>query len=271
MSFFDLFKKKAKKRTLIKDDTTSNLTRCLSKEDRFDKSRKLLKQATALKKDNIEQSILFIKDAINICPEKVLSDYFKLANYLFIANHKEEAYSIYFNLLENFDKKEIGMFNMNKSQIYDKLCTLSYKDKNYLNYLMYFSLWIYNTSIAFACQGRTEELANLLNSENKMNYLAPTKVGGSFKKLKKEDQILEFNNLISEYLNNIREILTKMAKKAYKLDHSNDADSYEFDETFGHRINRLLRKENNFMQYYNTLNSNEFEIFFENNLKPLLI
>jgi hypothetical protein len=271
MSFLDIFKKKVRKSNLNQDDTIFKPKSSFTEEDNFNKSRKLLKQATALKKDNIEQSIILIKDAINVCPEKVLSDYFKLANYLFSANHREEAYSTHFNLLESFDKKDISMFNMNKSQIYDKLCALSYKDKNYLNYLKYFSLWLYNTAIASACQGRTEELLNLLNTENKMNFLAQTKVRGSFKKLNKEDKISEFNNLISEYLNNIREILTIMAKRAHELDFSNDIDNFRFEETVGQRLNRLLRKESEFMEHYRKFNSNQFELYFEDNLSPLLI
>ena len=52
--------------------------------------------------------------------------------------------------------------------------TLGAKIEHQKSYLKYFSLWVYNTSVASACQGRKEELLNLINAEDKMIFLEKT-------------------------------------------------------------------------------------------------
>ena len=187
----------------------------MSVEDKYDYSRKLIKQATSYKNSDIEKAINLIKKAIDICPEKVLSDYFKLSNYYFIAEQKEKSYSIHKDLLDSFNERDLGMFNMNKSQIYEKLCSLSYTDKQYENYLQNYCLWLYNSVIAFASQGRKVELENILKAENKLNFLSPSKVKGSFKKMKIETRMEIFNDKLVVYFERISEILTEMVNIAY--------------------------------------------------------
>nr|MBP7399837.1 hypothetical protein [Chitinophagales bacterium] len=149
----------------------------------YEKSRKILKSATEKKETDIEGAITLIKEAIKICPEKILDDYFKLANYYYIANKKDQTFGLLEKLINDFDINEIGMYNMNKSLVNDKLCILHYKGNDYVLYLKNYSFWLYNTAVAFACQGRASELKNIIENPNKLDYLAPTKVNNCFKKL----------------------------------------------------------------------------------------
>jgi hypothetical protein len=268
MGLFDIFKKK---QTTPQPKTMSTPTQVTnSTEDDFDKSRQLLKQATSFKNTDINKAIALIEQAIDTSPERILSDYFKLANYYHISDNTDRAYSTHQNLLENLDINDIGMHYMDRSQIFDKLCTLSYKDKYYEQYLHYYCLWLYNTTVAFACQGRKEELNNIISNRDKLDYLAPTKVNGSFKRLGKESSKQEFNDKLFEYFDNQQETLTKMADKAYEIDYSSNPEEFRFNESVGQSSNRLLKKEDKFMVAYKSYNTGQFDNYFETTLRPII-
>lgn len=239
-------------------------------EDSFSKSRDLIKKATSYKNTNIEKAIALIQKAIKLCPEKMLTDYFKLANYYYIANCKDKAYSIHQEILAQLNQKDITMYNMKRASVFEKLCTLSYKDKEFKNYLYYYCLWFFNLAVAFACQGRKGEFEEMLNNQNKLVYLASSKINSSFKKLGKEGVKKEFNTKLDTYYSSITNTLTNMVKKAYRIDHSMDVADYRAGESIGETKNRLLRKEGEFMTAYNALNSGDIERFFEDELSPLL-
>ena len=242
-----------------------------SDENAFDKSRELIKKATSYKKSDIYKAIELIEKSIKCCPEKVLSDYFKLANYYFLADKKKKAFEVHYQLLENFNPNDITMFNMNKTQIYDKLCILFYKDKNYEQYLYYYCLWLYNIIVSAACQGTIEHLINMINEEDQLKFLAPTKVNGCFRKLKKESNRQVFNNKLTEYLKDKKNILIEMAKIAHNIENKSDNDDFLYEATYGEQKNSLLRKNKKFIDHYNYVNSNDFVNFYSKELKFLLI
>lgn len=236
----------------------------------YDKSRELLKDATSQKDVDINTAILLINEAIEICPEKILSDYFKLANYYHLACKKEEAYDLLQKTINDLDANEIGMYNMNKSSVYDKICTLNYKDNLFNLYLHNYSMWYYNTTLAFACQGRRMELKNIVDATNKLGYLAPTKVNCSFKKLNKLSIKDQFNDRLNNFISSLSNTLTEMANKAYNFRFPFESESIIIGETSGQREDRLLSKDNSFVTSYRQLNSNDFNYFYDIQLKPLL-
>jgi len=197
MSFWDIFKKKNKKDEIITEIEVKKSNDIKIREDnfeeesinerqqeiQFEKSRELIKKATSFKKDDINKAISIIEEAIKVCPEKVEDHYFKLANYKYFAGEKVEAYKVLTNLLDSLDFDDISMYNMSSSTIYQKICILNYKDKNYEEYITNYLKWHYHLTIAFACQGRESEFMNSINIKDFFIYLAPTKINNSLKKL----------------------------------------------------------------------------------------
>lgn len=238
-----------------------------SNSDPFEKSRDLIKEATSYKKSDISKAIALTQEAINVCPETILGDYFKLANYYHIASEIERAHDIFQSLLVGLSKGDIGMYNMNQSLIYEKICAMAYKDKDYVNYLRNYFFWLYHRTLAFACQGRKEELIGILNNPTKLDYLAPTKVNGCFKKLGKLEVREDFNALVNEFLNESKGTFNEMVKKSYKAMFSPSNSTYRMGESVGERGNRLLAKDQVFMKNYNFANEKTRIVkFFEEKL-----
>jgi len=270
MGLFDIFKKKPtvnipNQEVRLPDQKSEN-----SKEEAYEKSRSMLKSATSLKDIDIDKAISIIQEAIQICPENILADHFKLANYYHIANNKEKAYDTLQDLLDNLDPNDIVLYNMYRLGVHEKFCTLYYKEKEYKKYLQHYCLWFDNTNVAMACQGRKEDLQNSLDNRDKLGYLAPTKVNGSFKKLGKESSKRKFNDKLAEYFNNQKEALIEMANKAYDIGDLSNSDEFRVNESIGERSNRLLMKENQFMTAYKTFNSKQFNDFWETSLRQLI-
>jgi predicted TPR repeat methyltransferase len=75
----------------------------------FDKSRELIQEATEHKKSDIIKAINLIEQAINISPQKIFSDYFKLADYLHIAGQYDKAYSVYTQLIATLNPEDLSI------------------------------------------------------------------------------------------------------------------------------------------------------------------
>lgn len=267
MGLFDIFKKK--KKADLKTNTTTR-QQLDSKQEDYDKSREILKQATSFKSDDINKAIALIKQAIKVSPEHNMTDYFKLANYYHISGNAVKAYSIYQDQLDNLDINDIGMYNMDRSQVFQKLCTFSYKEKKYSQYLKHYCFWLYNTTVAFACQGRKEELNSIIGNRNKLDYLAAKKVNGSFKKLGKELSKEEFNDKLIEFFDNQKVALTQMAKAAHEIDRPFHPEKGVPGESRGQRSNRLLKEQENFMSAYHSFNTEQFDKYYKTTLQPII-
>ena len=239
--------------------------------ENYEKSRELIKTSTSFKDKDITGAINLIQEAINLCPEKILSDYFKLANYLHLASRKDDAYSVLYKLILDLNTKEIGMYNMHKTMVYDKICVLNYKDKDFKLYLKNYSLCIYNSALATACQGRKVELENLLNNSNKLDNMASTKVANCFIKLGKQAVIESFNDKLDTYLNLKRPELIQLAKKANELDRNLPMEQMIDGESLGQLMDRLLQQDKEFMHTFYQLNNGDFEVFYDEVLKKLLV
>ena len=265
MGLFDFFKKPV----VVSIDQNIGVSASYVSPE-YEKSRILMKEATAKSATDIHGAVLLLEEAIKICPEN--ADHFKLASYYHKSEQKDKSYAILEKLLSGLNKKDIGMYHMNASGIYEKFCTLLYKDNRFDKYLFYYALWLHDRMVAMAFQGRKEELKNFLSNNDKLEYLAPTKVKGSFKKMNKENVKPEFNQRLNNYFVNNSSVLIDIASKAHTAESSsiNNLSNYRMGETFGERTNRVLSKDEAFINQYNRFTSLEFKEYFEKELKPLI-
>lgn len=107
----------------------------------------LLKQATALKKIDIEKSILLIEQAIKIKPD--YSSYDKLTSYLIFADKYDDAEKVFTHLIDECKGNNILFNYSNRAGNYGRYSDFLFKKGLYKEYIFYYCLSIYN-SIAWA-------------------------------------------------------------------------------------------------------------------------
>jgi tetratricopeptide (TPR) repeat protein len=166
----------------------------------FDKSRELIKEATVFKNTDIQKAISLIEQAIQICPEFITEDTFKLAGYYHLAGTFEKAYKILFDLLNEMKlKSTFTIYNAKKSQVYEKICTLCYTDKKFNEYIFYYSLKRYNTNLAIYTQGRLADFERGKDTFDLFGTSYSTKIKSCFKKLNKESNIKIFSDKFEDF------------------------------------------------------------------------
>ena len=153
--------------------------------DAFDRSRELLKQATSLKDADIEQAIALIRQAIETCPEKVLGDYFKLANYIQKAGRHDDAFAVLRQLMPE-EGPDSHFFHMNASEIEGKMALLLYREKRYKDFVWYKCSSAWNRAIGLSRLCRHAEIDHV------PKMLADRYFSGAFKKLGREDDLQDF-------------------------------------------------------------------------------
>jgi tetratricopeptide (TPR) repeat protein len=215
----------------------------------------LLKQASTLKDKDIAKTIEIMKRVIELTPNNNQKYYFKLASYLHSAGSIDGAYKIYDDLMAELDENEVEYFNLKKSTIYEKLCSLNYKTGRYQDYMACYFYWLYNYSVGLAFSGNTKELNKIIKVKNKFSLMAPAKVDGCFKKLNKEDVKPIYAEKITEYFSSISEELVSVCKvndKRLKKKLQDPKDQME-DIVY----NELFKKYNSEseMSFYAELNS----------------
>lgn len=105
----------------------------------------LLKKATSLKKIDIEQSILLIKEVLKIYPNYPCYD--KLMNYLVLANKIDEAEKLMAKLIDESSDNN-PLYNINKrSSYYEIYADFLFKKESYREYIFYYCLSIYNRMV----------------------------------------------------------------------------------------------------------------------------
>ncbi|HAN79612.1 MAG TPA: hypothetical protein DCQ31_18550 [Bacteroidales bacterium] len=232
-----------------------------------EQSELLSKEAATLKKSDLNEAISLLTESIRISPFINWDDRFKLAHYMHLNGQITEAYEIYNRLLESLDPNNILLYNAAIANITEKICTRKYKDKEYKEYLFYYTYWFYNYVLALACRGHIDELSQMLREKNKLQFLAPTKVEGAFKYLNRENAKDIFGFYISMYLSKYKNQLFLMARKSYSTEiMANRLEGNVLPET----INRLLYKDEEFMTGYRQVNNNDFIAFYNEKLNPLL-
>ena len=103
-----LFKRQQTESNLNDSESSNNVV--FSEDIQMEEAGRIIVKATSLKDTNIGESIELIKKSISIFPDN--SSYFKLANYLYDANRKEECYEIFTELTMKYDFND---FTSNKN------------------------------------------------------------------------------------------------------------------------------------------------------------
>lgn len=190
--------------------TAAKSTVLVKPEKKLSEVERLLKDATECKKKDIHKSIELLKQAIEISPSQEY--YFKLANYVYQSGSIDGAYKIYDDLMAELDESDVVSFNLKKSAVYEKLCTLNYKTDRYQDYMACYFYWLYNYVVGLAFSGKGKELNKILKAKNKLALMAPGKVEGCFKKLNKEDLKPVYADKVSEYFRSFTEELIAVSK-----------------------------------------------------------
>lgn len=258
MGFFDFFKtKKEGDSIIIKNDEEID-----DYERQHNEYNKLMKEAALLKKEDIGQSIELIKQAIAIFPDAALSGQIHLANYIHFSGCITEAYNGLFDLLSSLDRTDYVLYNSNVTDVYDRLCILSYKDKDYKNYLKFYFKWLNNATVRNACQGRSYEMW----TDDLLSFMAPTKVAGCFKKLNKNDSKITINELLNEYFESKKDVLKKVCLFVKDVERKPS----NMNESGWEKTNKYFNKSSNYQKLYNDLNNDDFDNFIEDKLMILL-
>lgn len=227
----------------------------------------LIKKATSLKKENIQEAIQLIERAIEICPEKILDHYYKLSSYYHISGNKEKSYFILEKLLEELDEKDYFVFSKT-SEIYHKKAVLLYKDKQYKSYIRSFTISsVYNIIHSSIIGYGRKDLLDI----DKFYAINSPKFKNCFPKIK-SDLYVPFKDKILSYLSRISESLLKISELSNKYG-GNILDRYPeglavIDEK---RMKVYIRDKKEFQYILESLKQDNFIDYFDKIIKPLFL
>ncbi|MQY78531.1 MAG: hypothetical protein GH151_04940 [Bacteroidetes bacterium] len=123
--------------------------------DPYEKSRELIKEATSLKKTDINKAISLTKEAIKSYPN--FDYYFKLASYYQLSGNNNEAFSVIGKLVGELDFNDVINYNTRIHQIFTEKAKLLYNVQDWVDYFfsLCFSLW--NDLISVAVNGWSKD------------------------------------------------------------------------------------------------------------------
>lgn len=224
---------------------------------KMEKAEKIITNATSLKKSDIGKSIELIKKAVSIFPDN--SSYFKLANYLYDANRKEECFETLNELLNKFNYDNFtSNKNMNRCEIFDRKAIIDYKEKDYRAYVLHSCLSLYNWCIGLSIQGRKGELANILEAKDVTEFMTKTKLKKSFENLGISVSFDPFFAGFTKLLNIESRIFINIISILDKTNFSKLED-FGFDETVGEKEDKILLRNKEFNDYYSMFNETKVE------------
>ena len=249
-----LFKRQQTESNLNDSESSNNVV--LSEDIQMEKAGRIIVKATSLKDTNIGESIELIKKAISIFPDS--SSYFKLANYLYDANRKEECYEIFTELTMKYGFNDFtSNKNMHRCEIFKKKAIIDYKEENYKDYILNSGLSLYNWCIGLSIQGRIDELNLILESDDIAAHMTKTKLKKSF------GQLEEFDSFVQGFVSLLKKdskIFTALATIYNKTDFNKHED-FEFNETVGEREDKILLRNQEFKNLYSMLSESKVEKF----------
>lgn len=211
--------------------------------DEQERASLLLKQATNLKKVDINAAISAIKEAIDLVSDETYSISFKLSSYYHLGGYKEEAYEVLEKALLSVKMENIGAYNMLRASIFDQKRILQKKDKLLIDSLKTNYIVYYNILLGFAFQGgRTLEFENMIK-----------------KGISVSDQ---FDSLISSYIESLLPILREVLIISDKA--NSDVDLFKNGVgSIGDIYDNHLRSNEVYMNHYFKLNDGLFEKFVD--------
>jgi len=227
----------------------------------------LLKQATALKKTDIEKSILLIEQAIKIRPD--YSTYDKLTSYLIIAGKYDEAETVFVKLIEECKGNDI-LFNFNnRAGHYEKYSYFLFKKGLYKKYVFYYCLSIYNSIVWNALSDNIVSVrAQLKSLKNKDEFIDKT-TNKSFQEI---GAASNQNLFIETFYKVLKEF---EFEKLYKLtDYLNykqkDKEKLEIESCYNQKEDWKLWSSTEFCETIIKYNESEFIAKYKTKLEVLL-
>ncbi len=242
-----------------------------SSDERYEYAQKLIKEATAHKKEDIHKSISLISEAIDVYPEGKIDFSYKLASYINLSGDKEEAYATFDRIFNDLSVADYSMYNMHVASTFDKLKSVYFTNKEYAEYLRCFCYWLYNYIVGIASHGIEDQLNNFLSSDDMLKYNAPKRNQSCFKKLGIENDMGTFNEKLVSYFKKINKQLIEYSKIAKKLEFviiDGDINSSHYFNSLPKTKQELAHK---FKARYDDFNGEDFSSFYKNEIEPLLL
>lgn len=141
----------------------------------------LLKKATSLKKTDIEQAILAIKQALKIDP--LYPCYDKLINYLMLANRFDEAEEVILRIIDECKGNDsIDNFGRRAGN-YDGYSSFLFKQGFYKEFIYYYCLSTYNGLVADAVSEQWECVKVNLNALKNKEIFTDKKTNKAFQEI----------------------------------------------------------------------------------------
>lgn len=242
-------------------------------QENYEVSRKLIKEASQYKKSNLNRAISLIEEAINICPEYILSDYFKLSSYYHLSLNKLKAYEILENQLFHVNEKNVLItLHMTKSSIYEHFGVLYFKDKLFKEYIYNFSLERYNVNLAIYSQGRVDDFERNRESFDKLGLSYFQKINKCFFEIRRSGNTAQYSLLFANLFEKSNNELIKLMQHCNKYLYYG---SINFEWPKG--INAIVSPDakeywpDEIIELIKKYNDTYFKDYFESNLKKLIL
>ncbi len=244
----------------------------MQNQDNFEESRRMIKKSTHHKTSNLSKAISLIEEAINICPEHILSDYFKLSTYYHLALNKIKSYEIMENeLIYVNENKVLPTLHMTKSTIYEHIGVLLFKDKLYKEYISNFSLERYNVNLAVFSQGRKDDLEQNKGSFDMLGLSYYQKINKCFYEINKSGITAQYSLSFTNLFEKSADDLMKMIDYCNKYKFSNKID-FEWPKGINATVSSNAKKywPDEIIEIVRKFNDDYFKHYYENNLKGLI-
>ncbi len=223
--------------------------------EEYEKANSLIKEASALRKENIEVAITKIKEALNICPD-YYGGYNKLAKYQIAANDIEDAKKIISGQLKKFKKDSFKHSDATGRAEWISINFYCYKDPDNIIksnlYDMYFDILINSLN------GETKQITCSINDFIKQNFNRKfTKAISG--KVNSTKIIKGFE----DWLISNKQYFTQMSSIYNRIDFYKkmEKDAMEGINTDGDYEHRVLLKNKNFCEAFEQIKESRFESF----------
>lgn len=194
----------------IKKLIIGNNENCKSVDEiKQEKASSLLREATSLKKTNINLAIEKIKNAI----ELGYGDYYKLSSYLLFAGKIEEAISIFRDIIIPQEKMRELPYNA-LGHVYQKYSSLFYRIGRPEDYFYYSSLsaFFYVTHNFTFIPGGDDLLKEFFKNRKPIYYTGQTNFDKALKKIGKLDLYEEYEETFMKLFDELKGKIYEAAK-----------------------------------------------------------
>lgn len=227
----------------------------------------LLKKATSLKKTNIGDAILTIKQALQIDPVYPCQD--KLIKYLILANRFDEAEDIILSSIQkNKDTRDIFNFS-NRSVNYEIYSDLLFKKCKYKDYLFYYCLSIYNKTVMDALNEQIDCVKAQLSALKNKEEFTDRKTNKAFQEIGASMYQDQFIKTFYKVLNNFN--FNELYKLVIFLNHKqSNREELQIYAIRNQKTDWLLWSSKEFQETITLFNQDFFVDKYKSHLEPIL-